>query len=102
MVRLASRSTAAAASNIHLSFLVRSRFLSTTHMTIIAQAPSAIAINCLNILSGAEEATTARLRVDKKKAIVSISKAVLPNPLMTATYTHIMIIRPPMAIKTCV
>ena len=59
-----------------------------------------MAINCLNILSGAEEATTAMLKVERKKAIVSISKAVFPKPRITAKYASIITVSPPIEKNT--
>ena len=82
-IRLTMRSSAEPPMSSHLRDLLLSRFLIKTHMTNIIATPIAAAINCLYIFSGAELATTARLSVDRKNAIVSISKPVLPILLST-------------------
>ena len=82
-IRFIMRRSAATAIRGHLSAFDLSRFLMKRHMTNIIATPRAAAINCLYIFSGAELATTARLRVERKKAIVSISKPVRPMLLST-------------------
>ena len=62
----------------------------------MAAMPIIAAISCLSMLSGAEDPTTAKLNVVRKKAMVSISKAVLPRCFMTPTYIHMNTISPPM------
>ena len=79
----------------HLKALDLSRFLKKTHMTNIIATPKAAAMNCLYIFSGAELATTARLRVERKKAMTSISKPVLPMLLSTPVYIHMTAQSPP-------
>ena len=79
---------------------VLSKFLRIIHITTIAIIPITAAMSCFNILSGAEEPTTARLSVVRKNAMVSISKAVFPRCLITPTYIHIASIKPPMAMHT--
>ena len=94
------RSAATTISTIRMDFALSS-LRRIMHITNIAVTPIASDMNCLNRLSGAEEATTARLRVDRKKAMVSISKAVFPRLFITAKYVHISSIKPPKAAYTC-
>ena len=58
-----------------------------------------MAMNCFSSLSGADVATTARFSVDKKKAMVSISTAVLPAVLRMPMYSHISAHRAPNAVR---
>ena len=54
--------------------------------------PSIIAMSCLNVDSGAELDTTARLSVQRKNAMASISKALLLIIRRNAQYAHITMV----------
>ena len=53
-----------------------------------------MAANCLNKLPGALEAVTARDRVERKKAMVSISKPTQRVHRRTTAYSHMTAVRP--------
>ena len=72
-----SRAMAAAAIS-QRSRWVRLVSRSHTPSTTRAVSPSRMAMNCFSTEPGAEEAVTARERVERKKAMVSISKPVRP------------------------
>ena len=59
-------------------------------------------VTCLIRASGDLDATMARLSVERKKAMISISTAALLMILRTLKYTHSMMIRPPKAKTICI
>ena len=61
-------------------FRTRSSSRKNTPSTRKKMMPRVIASSCLSTEEGAEEAVMARDRVDRKKAMVSISKPMRPSP----------------------
>ena len=76
-----SRQMAAAAMSQRI-FFTRSRSRIKTPSTTKRASPSRMAANCLNSPPGFLEAVTARERVHRKKAMVSISKPTRPMARM--------------------
>jgi len=58
-------------------------------MTKNISRPMTTDTNCVNVRSGSEDAVIARLMVDMKKAISSISKPFRPIAFPVRMYTHI-------------
>ena len=83
-----SSRTAAPIINMRMPFaLFKSRRYQHRARNIIS--PSSIAMSCLSTDSGAAEAVTARLRVERKNAISSISKPTLRSERINRKYAHI-------------
>ena len=74
MTSVMPSSTMAAPAMSQRIFLARSRSRRNTPSTRKSTRPSTMAISCLKRAWGAEEAVTARERVQRKKAMSSISK----------------------------
>ena len=64
------------------------------HIRKNTMTPSTIEMNCVMTLPGIAVDITARLRVDRKNAIVSISNPFRLIALRTKKYTHISIVMP--------
>ena len=74
MIRVRPSMPMAAAAMSQRICRARSRSRRNTPSTTKRASPSSRATNCLSRAEGAEEAVTARERVERKKAMISISK----------------------------
>ena len=84
----------AAAAMSQRTFRTRRRSRRKKPSTRNSTSPSKIAANCLIRLPGALEAVTARERVERKKAIVSISKPTHRVQRRITAYSHITAVSP--------
>ena len=96
--RFNTRSSTAAPIRKYIIFLVLFRSLRYQHSPKNNATPKHTHIACLNSLPGYADAVTARLRVERKNAIISISKPTLLNMRITMTYTHMRTMISPNAI----